>query len=447
MPIDSVPALISALRESHSLAPARMEEVASTLQGRFQSPRLLAKELLQRGWLTAFQLNKLFQGRVRELIVGPYVLLERIGEGGMGQVFKAWHRHMDRIVALKIIRKDRLDNPETARRFLREIEVAARLSHPNIVAAYDAGEVGGTRYIALEYVEGIDLAKLVKQSGPLPVDQACDSVRQTALGLQHAFERGLVHRDIKPSNLLLTGARGEGRGAKEDTGAIPLAPRSSPLASVIKILDMGLARLQSSETEAENITEFQATLGTPDFISPEQARDARSADIRADLYSLGCTFYFLLTGKVPFPSAAPMEKLLKHWMEQPTAIEELRPEVSSEVADIVRKLMAKRPEDRYQTPIELIAALSNLSVLEVPPEVLAVLPPARPKSDPHRPGRVPTPMQETVVPSSVDDTAEGPIIRVEIARPSRRAQMIQLTIASIAVAVLTVLLVMLLRLQ
>jgi serine/threonine-protein kinase len=431
MPIDSIPALISALRESRSLAPARLEEVAGPLQGQFQNPRLLAKELLQRGWLTAFQINQLFQGRGRDLIVGPYVLQERIGEGGMGQVFKAWHRHMDRIVALKIIRKDRLDNPETARRFLREIEVAARLSHPNIVAAYDAGEVGGTRYIALEYVEGTDLAKLVKKSGPLPLDQACDCTRQTALGLQHAFERGLVHRDIKPSNLLLSHAHG-------------LQPVGF---GTIKILDMGLARLQGNENDAENITQLQATLGTPDFISPEQARDARSADIRADLYSLGCTFYFLLTGKVPFPSAAPMEKLLKHWMEQPTPIEELRPEVSSEVIDIVCKLMAKRPEDRYQAPVELIAALANVSELEVPPDARPVQPPARPKSDPHRPSGVPTPMQETIVPSSVEDTAEGPIIRVEIAQPGRRAQVVQLVIASIAVAVLTVLLVMLLRLQ
>src|SRR5262249_23975252 len=196
-----------------------------------------------------------------------------IGEGGMGQVFKAWHRHLDRVVALKVIRKDKLDHPEAVRRFLREIELAARLSHPNIVASYDAGEVGGLRYIALEYVEGTDLAKLVKEGGPLPVAQACDYVRQIALGLQHAHERGLVHRDIKPSNLLFcrtTSAHGE--------------PPVGLGAGTVKILDMGLARLQGPTNPGEELTQCQTTLGTPDFISPEQARDARSADIRSDIY-------------------------------------------------------------------------------------------------------------------------------------------------------------------
>jgi serine/threonine-protein kinase len=428
MPIESVPSLITALRESRSLRPAQLEETAA-LQGQFQSPRLLAKELLQRGWLTAYQINQIFQGRGKELIVGPYVLLERIGEGGMGQVFKAWHRHLDRTVALKVIRKDRLDSQETVRRFQREIEVAARLSHPNIVAALDAGEVAGSRYVALEYVEGIDLAKLVKQRGPLPVAQACDYVRQAALGLQHAFERGLIHRDIKPSNLLVARAA----GAPDDQ------------ACVVKILDMGLARAQGPTADSDEVTQFQATLGTPDFISPEQARDARSADIRADLYSLGCTLYYLLTGSVPYPNAAPMEKLLKHWMEEPTPVEELRPEVGPEVAEIVRKLMAKRPEDRYQLPVELVAALAGIAEFELPADARAARPPARPKSDPLRVGRVPTPVQETIVPSSVEDTDEGPIIRVEQLPGARKAQVVQLVIAAAAVAILSVLLVMLLR--
>src|SRR5712692_7640615 len=166
MPIDSVSSLIFALRESRALRPAHLAQTTGTLQAQFQNPRLLAKELLQRGWLTAYQINQIFQGRGRDLTVGPYLLLERIGEGGMGQVYKAWHRHLDRIVALKVIRKDRLENLETVRRFQREIEVAARLSHPNIVAAFDADEAKGVRYIALEYVEGIDLGKLVKKEGP-----------------------------------------------------------------------------------------------------------------------------------------------------------------------------------------------------------------------------------------------------------------------------------------
>jgi eukaryotic-like serine/threonine-protein kinase len=430
MPINSIPSFVEALRESRSLRPAHLEEVSCRLQTRFVNPRLLARELLDRGWLTAYQLNQIFLGRGGDLAIGPYVLLHRIGEGGMGQVFKAWHRHLDRVVALKVIRKDKLDNPETVRRFLREIELAARLSHPNIVASYDAGEIGGLRYIALEYVEGIDLAKLVKEGGPLPVAQACDFVRQVALGLQHAHERGLVHRDIKPSNLLLcrtTSAHGEG----------PLGL----VAGTVKILDMGLARLQSPPNPGEELTQDQATLGTPDFISPEQARDARSADIRSDIYSLGCTFYYLLTAKVPFPEAAAMEKLLKHWIEEPVPIEERRPEVAPEVADILRKLMAKRPEDRYQAPIEIVAAIGNVREMDTP----AGKRPARPRSDPLRPGRIPTPIQETIIPSSVEDTDEGPIIRIETSTPSRNQQNIQFAIACVAVAALTTLLVMLLR--
>jgi serine/threonine-protein kinase len=425
MPIESVASLIEALRESRSMRPAHLDEVSRTLASQFHNPRSLAKELLDRGWLTAFQLNQIFQGRADELNIGPYVLLERIGAGGMGQVFKARHRHLDRFVALKIIRKDKADNTETVRRFQREIEVVARLSHPNIVAAYDAGEAHGSRYIAFEYVEGIDLAKLIKEHGPLPIAQACDFLRQAALGLQHAHERGFVHRDIKPSNLVLSDARGE----------------NISTFGLVKILDMGLARLQGPVGTGEELTQYQATLGTPDFISPEQARDARAADIRSDLYSLGCTFYYLLTGKVPYPDAAPMEKLLKHWMETPVPIEERRPEVAPAVADIQRKLMAKRPEDRYQAPIELVAALAAVSQTEVNLE--SGQNPVM--SGPLTPGPRRMPQPETIVPSAVDDTEEGPIIHVNVAQPQGDKQKLQFIIACVIVSVLTILLVLLLR--
>jgi serine/threonine-protein kinase len=425
MPIESVTSFIDALRESRSMRPAQLDEVSRSLQSQFPNPRLLAKELLDRGWLTAFQLNQIFQGRGGELNIGPYVLVQRIGSGGMGQVFKAWHRHLDRFVALKIIRKDKADNTETVRRFQREIEVAARLSHPNIVSAYDAGEAHGSRYIAFEYVEGIDLAKLVKEQGPLPIAQACDFLRQAALGLQHAYERGFVHRDIKPSNLLLSDAHGEDQSAF----------------GVVKILDMGLARLQGPVGSGEELTQFQATLGTPDYISPEQARDARAADIRSDLYSLGCTFYYLLTGKVPYPEAAPMEKLLKHWMDNPVPVEERRPEVAPAVADILRKLMAKRPEDRYQAPVEVVAALAAVSE----PEVHQDTGPNRPESDPLPPGARSTPQSETISPSASDDTDEGPIIRVDVPQAGADKQKIQFIIACVVVAALTMALVLLVR--
>jgi tRNA A-37 threonylcarbamoyl transferase component Bud32 len=276
---DSVAALGAVLRDSQMLERAQLEEL-TVLQGRFAEPRGLARELLQRDWLTAYQVNQILQGKGDQLVLGPYLLLERLGAGGMGQVFKARHRLMKRLVALKVIRKDRLADPEAVARFQREIRAAAQLSHPNIVIAHDAAQVGDTHFLVMEYVEGTDLARLVKQQGPLPVAQACDYVRQAALGLQHAHERGLVHRDVKPANLLLT--------------------RSG----VVKVLDVGLARLHPAggETVAE-VTHEGAVMGTPDYIAPEQACESHTVDIRADIYSLGCTLYHLLTGRCRFPAA------------------------------------------------------------------------------------------------------------------------------------------------
>ncbi len=328
--------LVDTLRRCGLLEQAQLAE-ADGLQRRLSDPRSLARELIQRGWLTPYQINQLFQDRAGELILGSYVILERIGEGGMGQVYKARHRKMGRLVALKVIRKDRLTNPDAVRRFDREIRAAAQLSHPNIVTAYDADQVGDTHFYAMEYVEGTDLAKLVKQVGPLPLEQASAYVRQVALGLQHAHEHGMVHRDIKPSNLLLV-----------------------PREGMVKILDMGLALLpQSNVDDTTPLTDAGAVMGTPDYASPEQARRAHGVDIRADLYSLGCTFYFLLTGRAPFPGGTLSEKLVKHQLDDPEPVEQVRPEVPAGVGAVIRRLMAKPPEDRYQTPGELAAALER----------------------------------------------------------------------------------------
>src|SRR5579859_4656266 len=198
----TVDSLLDVLRQTELLEPEQLTEVRRVASASCRDPRGLAGELVRRGWLTPYQVNQLFQGRAKQLVMGSYILLERLGEGGMGQVFKARHRKLGRIVALKVIRKERLDHPDAVRRFRREIQAAAQLSHSNIVLALDADEHEGTHFFAMEYVEGDDLAKLVKRHGPLAVEQACEVIRQAALGLQHAFERGLVHRDIKPHNLL-----------------------------------------------------------------------------------------------------------------------------------------------------------------------------------------------------------------------------------------------------
>jgi WD40 repeat protein/serine/threonine protein kinase len=338
MTITTTPSLVDALRQSRLLDPKQLEEVTRALQTQYPDPRLLARELMKRNWVTAFQINQLFQGKGQELLLGSYVLLERLGEGGMGQVFKARHQKMGRIIALKLIRKDRLANPTALRRFELEIRAAAQLSHPNIVTAHDAAQVGDTHFLVMEYVEGVDLAKMVRDSGPLPVEQACAYIRQAALGLQHAQERGLIHRDIKPSNLLLAVKEG-----------------------VVKVLDLGLARLPESKSgdTVEPLTELNAVVGTPDYAAPEQIRHPTLADTRADLYSLGCTFYFLLSGRPPFQGQSMAETLVKHQLEEPTPIEKLNRDVPAGVAGVIRRLMAKQPEERYQTAAELAAVLET----------------------------------------------------------------------------------------
>src|SRR5262245_32029679 len=211
--MSSVSLSLDTLRQSGLLDDRQVQELASVTS----APQTLADELVRRKWLTEYQLERITAGQSEELVLGQYVLLDRIGEGGMGQVFKARHRLMQRVVALKVIKKDQLSSPQAIQRFHREIRAVGQLSHANVVLAHDADQVGDTHFFVMEYVEGIDLGKRVKQQGPVPFALACDYIRQAALGLQHAHERGLVHRDIKPSNLLLTGG------------------------GMVKVLDLGLA--------------------------------------------------------------------------------------------------------------------------------------------------------------------------------------------------------------
>lgn len=342
MTIATVGNFIQALRQLRLLAPAQLEE-ANRLQGRFKDPRMLGAELVRRGILSAYQVNQTLLGKGNDLVLGSYILLDKLGEGGMGEVFKARHQSLDRLVAIKIIRKEFVAKPEALRRFHREIQMAAQLHHPNVVLALDATRVGDTQLFVMEYVDGIDFGRLVKQRGRLPIREACEYIRQAAMGLQHAFERGLVHRDIKPGNLLLTGD-----GVK--AGRYPVKP-------VIKLLDLGLARLADKDSNVTTLTQMGTMVGTPDFIAPEQARDSHKVDVRADLYSLGCTFYFILAAQVPYPGGALPEKLVKHFMHPPPEITNVRPEVPPAVAAILRKLLAKKPEDRFQTPVELAQAL------------------------------------------------------------------------------------------
>jgi serine/threonine protein kinase len=338
MPTDSLLDLIELLRHNRLLPPDRLHELKQTIQPRFVDPRALGKYLVQRGWLTVYQVNRLMQGDGRDLVLGPYQILDRLGEGGVSNVYKAWDTSCNCPAALKLIRPDMLSNAEAVGRFRREIQVVTQLSHPNVVKAFGFSLEGDRPFLAMEYVEGNDLGKLVQLSGPLPLEQACEYTRQAALGLHHAHERGLIHRDVKPQNLLVTE---QGR--------------------VVKVLDLGLARLQRSPGQAETVnrlTRDGVVIGTPDYLAPEQARNPRSVDARADLYSLGCTLYYLLAGQPPFPGNSVMKKLLQHQQTAPDPVESLRPGLPAALSATLQKLLAKHPGDRHQTGAELAVALA-----------------------------------------------------------------------------------------
>jgi hypothetical protein len=263
-----------------------------------------------------------------------YRVLRELGRGGMGVVYQAQQTIMDRPVAIKMVAGSFLDQPGAAERFHREVRSAARLSHPNIVMAYDAERVGSAYMLVMEYVEGQSLDQILRRKGPLPVAQACHYTAQAALGLQHAFERGMVHRDIKPQNLMLT-------------------PPGQ-----VKVLDFGLARVVRESGTKQTLTSANSYMGTPDYCAPEQAADARQADIRADIYSLGCTLYALLGGHPPFQEDTAVLTILAHLQKEPRPLPEIRPDVPPELWAVVAHMLGKDPAQRYQTPAEVARALA-----------------------------------------------------------------------------------------
>ncbi len=331
---------IERLRQSHLLSQSQCEQVVQRFAGATPSASS-AEALVEEGILTPFQFRHLISDDAQPLNLGQYRLLDEVGRGGMGRVFKALHTIMDRVVAVKVISSDLVRDPVAVAWFRREVRACTQLAHPNIVMAYDANEAEGLHFLVMEYVHGITLDALVKQFGPLPIPYTCALMCQVARGLQHAHIKGLVHRDIKPGNLL-----------------IPFSESERLPDVLVKILDFGLARLQG-KTKGDTIALRGETgvLGTPDYIAPEQSRDIHAADIRSDLYSLGCAFYFALTGRVPYPGENALEKLLKHLTEVAEPVERARPDVPPRIAALVRRLMAKDPTVRPQTPAEVVEEL------------------------------------------------------------------------------------------
>jgi hypothetical protein len=319
---------LESLRDLQLLDEGQLARLAPSWDGRLQP-------LVEAGLLTRYQARQIARGRIDRLRVGPYLLLDRLGNGGQGVVYKAHHLLMDRVVALKMARRG--TNKGTV-----EAAIAARLSHPHIVQAYDASRQRGRLVLALEYVEGVDLARLLAETGPLPFPLVETVARQTASALAYLQSRGLVHRDVKPANLIL----------------VPDADRP-----VVKLIDMGLTCGIGEDS----------LCGSPDYLAPERGL-GDPADGRGDLYSLGCTLYELLTGRVPYPGGDPMGKLLRHRLEEAEPIEALRSETPVPLVQLVMRLMERDPERRLSDPGE-IEALLEVPSLEVSPRE-----PSRPRA-------------------------------------------------------------------
>ena len=331
----------ASLVETGLMSHADIRDVVNSLpiERRPQDVPGLIRELVRLHKLTTYQAQQIQQGNGKGLQLGNYAILDKIGQGGMGTVLKAEHKRMRRVVALKVIGPKSSASPAAARRFHREVEAAAKLIHPNIVTAFDADEADGINFLVMEYVDGADLSTLVKLDGPLPVETAVNCLLQTARGLEYAHSKGVVHRDIKPRNLLL-----------DRDGAV-------------KILDMGLARVEtSSGADQTDLTGSGQIMGTIDYMAPEQAVNPKDADERADVYSLGITLWYLLTGRIVYRGQTILEKLVAHREQSVPSLTEACPSATRELDAVFRKMVAKKPQQRYQNMTALIADLERCRI-------------------------------------------------------------------------------------
>jgi serine/threonine protein kinase len=345
---------LEALRKSELLVPERVEAfVAGFGPDVPAESREWADRFVRGGLLTQFQANLLLQGRYRGFYLrGKYKLLDLLGVGGMGRVFLCEHVHLNRLVAVKILGGGAMKDPATVERFYREARLVAQLDDPNVVRVYDVEPDEKMPLMVMEFVDGASLHAIVKKVGVLPVDRACHYVAQAARGLQHAHEAGLVHRDVKPGNLLL-----DRQG-------------------VVKVLDLGLARfLGNREQSITAKYDEKVVFGTADYLAPEQAVDSTTVDVRADVYSLGATFWYLLAGEPPFGEGSVTQKLLAHQTKPLPSIRKRRPDVPAGLEAVLKRMMAKDPADRYQVPIEVARALEPWIPASVEPPSSAELSP------------------------------------------------------------------------
>jgi serine/threonine protein kinase len=355
----TVAELIELIRKSGVIDGPRLTAYLQQLQDRRALPTepvKLADQLVRDAVLTYFQRDQFLLGKWRGFTIDKYRILEKLGSGGMGQVYLAEHRLMRRKVAIKVLPSAKARDPSSLQRFHREGRAVAALDHPNLVRAFDIGEDEADpgraiHYLVMEYVDGASLHEIVKKVGPLDPGRAASYVQRAAEGLQYAYEvAGLIHRDIKPANIMV-----DRQGA-------------------VKILDMGLARFFNDEDDMLTRKYDENVLGTADYLSPEQATDSHTVDIRADIYSLGATFYFMLAGHPPFPDGTVAQKLIRHQTQQPKPVRLLRPGVPEGLAAVLERMMMKDPAARYQTPAELAGAVAPFVPDSVPPPADEELP-------------------------------------------------------------------------
>lgn len=358
-PPASLPPLKEFARQLRDLDLVPLEPLRDQLANAPASSRDLARRLVHAQILSRFQAEMLLRGAGERLLIGNYRLDEPLGAGGMGQVYRGRHRKLQQPVAIKVLSPELGWNRTAIRRFEREVRLASRVSHPNLVTALDAEEQQGRWFLVMELVPGQDLSKLVRQNGPLSVEQAVDCICQVAQGLQSAHDQGILHRDIKPGNLLLS-----------ETGQV-------------KVLDLGLAISLAGDSPAPNaehttsqITGTGVGLGTIDYMSPEQAADARQVDERADLYSLGCTLFFLLTGRPPYRGANAVEKLVAHSTAPIPSLRDHRPDVPEGLEQVFARLVAKSPKERYRSCAELLTDLRRLQALGLSQAAAPTAPPS-----------------------------------------------------------------------
>ena len=339
MAVASGKSFIRILERSGIVAPQDLESALQKLDSNSGDPaqdlESLKKHLVEAGLITEWHCGKLAAGKYKGFFLGKYKLLRHLGTGGMSTVYLAENKISGQKRAIKVLPRKKVSNKSFLDRFYREARAAAALNHPNIVRVYDISAQDDTHYMVMEYVQGIDLYAQVKGEGPLPWQDALQYTKQAANGLQHAHERNLIHRDIKPANLLLS-----------ENGQV-------------KILDLGLALLAAEDEESLTVMHNERVMGTADYLSPEQAVNSHEVDHRTDIYSLGCTLYFLLTGQPPFPTGTLAQRIAMHQTQEPQAITEIRKDCPEPVAEFCQQMMQKKPEDRYPGAAVVISEIEN----------------------------------------------------------------------------------------